>query len=261
MPVPGNGRQVFDLATNGKSAFALVSPCRWERFGPCPGQLSLWRTDRLAGTSWTKVPMRLPHSTRGDVSASGSAVYVVDPQVDVNGHHDLLYASTDGGRHFAARPVPCDKPNTPDVPLVQAVATSSRKVALLCVGNPGFSKAQKFVYTSTTTARHDQFRGRMGWYGIQSQLAVSPSGNLAVASQSDGSFIYVNNTKSGRTWSRVWATGDGGAGWNDITYVNNRVAWVIRGPLAGPSFSERGKLYVTHNSGRTWYIHPIKSAV
>lgn len=82
-----------------------------------------------------------------------------------------------------------------------------------------------------------------------------------MASQSDGSFLYLNNTKGGRSWTRVGATGDGGAGWNDITYVNNHVAGVIRGPLAGPSFSERGKLYVTRDSGRTWYLHPIRSAV
>lgn len=259
MPVPGNGRQVLDLAGNRTTAVALVSPCGWQRSQGCAGRLTLWRTDTLTGSHWTRIPLHLPYSTRGDVAVSGPAVYVVVPQEDLTGKRDVFYASTDGGRHFAPRPVPCDKPSTPDVPLVQAVATSATDVALLCVGNPGFSKAEKLVFTSTDTAVHDHFAGTLGAFGYQSQLAASPSGNLAVASQSDGSFIYLNDTRGGRAWSRVWATSDGGAGWNDITYLTDRVAWVVRGPLAGPGFSGRGKLYVTHDGGRHWYLRPIRS--
>jgi len=99
----------------------------------------------------------------------------------------------------------------------------------------------------------------MGAYGYQSQLAVSRSGNLAVASVSDGSFIYINNTHGGTRWTMVWASSDGGAGWNDIHYVTDREAWIVRGApswlLNGP-----GKLYVTHDAGKNWYIHPIRSA-
>lgn len=259
LPIPGDGRQIFDIATNHTTAFALVSPCRWQRFHGCSGRLSLWRTDKPAGTRWTRIPIRLPHSTRGDVAVSGSNVYVVDPQEDVTGKPDAFYASTDGGQHFTRRPVPCDKPTTPDVPLVQAVPTSATNVALLCVGNPGMSKAQKIVYTSTDAARHDRYAGTLAAFGYQAQLAAAPSGNLAVASQSDGSFIDINDTKGGRSWTRVWATSDGGAGWNDISYVSNRVAWVVRAPLAGPSFSGRGKLYVTRDAGRHWYLHRIRS--
>jgi photosystem II stability/assembly factor-like uncharacterized protein len=223
----------------------------------CRTQLSLWRAD-LAGTSWARIPMTLPWSTGGDITVRSTAVYVVDPQVEVTGTRDRFYASTDGGQHFTRRRVPCDK--TPDTDLVQAVATSTTDVALLCVGNPGMSKAEKFVYTSSDAAMSYHYAGMMGPYGLQSQLAVSASGNLAVASQSDGSFIYINNTHGGRKWTMVWASPDGGAGWNDIVYTTNRTAWVIRGPLAGPSFSRRGKLYVTHDAGADWYLHPIKSA-
>jgi photosystem II stability/assembly factor-like uncharacterized protein len=99
----------------------------------------------------------------------------------------------------------------------------------------------------------------MGAYGYQSQLAVSRSGNLAVASVSDGSFIYINNTYGGTAWTMVWASSDGGTGWNDIHYVTDREAWIVRGApswlLDGP-----GKLYVTHDAGKNWYIHPIRSA-
>lgn len=259
VPIPGDGRQILDLAGNHTTAFALVSPCGWQRFQGCAGQLTLWRTHKLTGGRWSRIPLKLPLGTRGDVAVSGPTVYVVDPQEDLTGKRDVFYASTDGGRQFTSRPVPCDRPATPDVPLVQAVPTSTTDVALLCVGNPGFSKAEKSVYTSTDTAEHDHYAGRMGAFGYQSQLAASPSGNLAVASQSDGSFIYLNNTRGGRAWTTVWATSDGGAGWNDIAYLTDRVAWVVRGPLAGPGFSGRGRLYVTRDAGRHWYLHPIRS--
>jgi photosystem II stability/assembly factor-like uncharacterized protein len=258
MPIPGSGGQVLDLETSTSTAFMLVSPCKWASFHNCTGQLSLWRST-LTGTGWTRIPLQLPVSTRGDVSVHGGGVYVVDPQVDVTGAKDKFYASTDGGRHFTARSVPCDKPATPNVALEQAVATSATDVALLCVGNPGFSKAEKFVYTSTDAARTYHYAGMMGQFGIQSQLAVSPSGNLAVASVSDGSFIYINNTHGGTKWTMVWASSDGGAGWNDIAYVTNTEAWIVRG---APSWLANGpgKLYVTRDAGKDWFIHPIRSA-
>lgn len=259
MPIPGGGGQVFGLETSASAAFMLVSPCKWASFHNCTGQLSLWRASTLTGTGWTRIPLRLPLSTGGDVAVHGRSVYVIDPQVDVTGGKDKFYASIDGGQHFTARAVPCDKPATPGVPLVQAVATSATGVALLCAGNPGFSKAEKFVYTSTDAARSYHYAGMMGVWGIQSQLAASRSGNLAVASVSDGSFIYINNTHGGTKWTMVWASSDGGAGWNDIQYVTNTEAWIVRG-VPSWLFNGPGKLYVTRDAGKNWYIHPIRSA-
>ncbi len=258
MTIPGGDKQVFDLAANRTRAFALTSACRWMDFTQtCRTQLKAWHTNRLAGTGWSRISMKLPFSTRGDVAVHGRAVYVVDPRADL-GQPDRFYASTDHGQHFAARKVPCVA--RLGIALVQAVPTSATDVALLCVGNPGFSKAEKSVYTSTDAARTDHFAGMTGEFGYRSQLAVSPTGNLAVASESDGSFIYINNTHGGTKWTMVWASSDGGAGWNDIGYTDNRTAWVIRGPLGGPSFSERGRLYVTHDAGKDWHVHSLRSA-
>ena len=55
---------------------------------------------------------------------------------------------------------------------------SATRVALLCDGNPGFSKAVKAVYRSANTGRTDTYAGTMGLYGIQAELAVSPAGDL-----------------------------------------------------------------------------------
>src|SRR5207245_346090 len=102
--------------------------------------------------------------------------------------------------------------------LTQVVPTSPTDVAILCVGDPGAFKADKFVYRSTNTARTDSYAGATDRHGYDSQLAASPSGNLAVASSSDGSFIYTNNTGK-TTWTMRVAYSDGGRGWNDIVYV------------------------------------------
>jgi photosystem II stability/assembly factor-like uncharacterized protein len=89
----------------------------------------------------------------------------------------------------------------------------------------------------------------MGAFGIQAGLAVSPSGNLAVESWSDGSFIYINDNH-GTTWHTAIASGDGGAGFNDITYVSKRVAWVVGAPAS--MFADFGKLLVSRDAGRHW---------
>ena len=94
-----------------------------------------WRTSSLTGTSWTRIPASLPINESASLSAFGKTVYVVDP-----GLPGRLLASTDG-RHFAARPSPCQAAQ--DFGLIQAVPTSASHVALLCDGNPGFSKASR----------------------------------------------------------------------------------------------------------------------
>jgi photosystem II stability/assembly factor-like uncharacterized protein len=241
-PIPGGGKQVLDLAASSTVAYAIVSDCAFGR-GLCGKPLSFWRTTPGAGT-WTRVRLNLPQQVAADVAVHGKTVYVVDSQFEF-GHPDVFYASTDG-RSFSPRRVPCA--NAKDIGLVQAVPTSATHVAMLCDGNPGFSKAIKTVYTSTDTGRTDTFHGRMGLFGIQAQLAVSPTGKLAVASWSDGSFIYLNDTHA-RTWSMVEGIGDGGAGWNDITYVTRSTAWVVYGPAG---LTGIGQLWVTHDGGQHW---------
>ena len=248
MTIPGGGKQVLYLATNTRSAYAIVSPCRWG-LGICSHDpLTLWRTTSLTGGAWTQIPLDLPISVGADVAVYGRTVYVIDPQTD--SPSDRFYASTDGV-HFSPRPVPCDDPQ--DTDLIQAVPTSATDVALLCDGDPGFSKAVKTVYRSTNTGETVTSAGTMGLYGIQSQLAASPSGNLAVESWSDGSFIYINDT-GGTDWTMVIGSGDGGAGWNDIVYVTDQEAWVVFGPTE--LFADYGVVYVTHDAGLTW--EPVK---
>ena len=99
----------------------------------------------------------------------------------------------------------------------------------------------------------ETYAGMLPPYGIQAQLAASASGNLAVASFSDGSFMDYNNG-TGTKWTRVIASGDGGVGWNDIAFTTNTDAWVVYGPDEYPA--KAGVIFVTHDAGHHW--KPIK---
>ena len=247
MPVPGGAKQVLSLAASASQSYALVSYCTPGK-PICPHQLGFFHIGTGAGSAWTRIPLGLPKTITADVAVLGRTVYVTDSQLEF-GRPDKLYASTDGV-HFAARTAPCS--HAQDLTLLQAVPMPAAHVALLCDGNPGFSKAVKTVYLSADTGKTDTFAGQMGPFGIQAQLAASPSGNLAVASWSDGSFIYINDTHK-TSWTMVEGIGDGGAGWNDIAYASNSDAWVVYGPA---DFTGIGQLWATHDAGKRWA--PVK---
>lgn len=244
--IPGGQGQVLALATDADGTWAIVSPCAWQRSGSCRNQPnSLWRTTTATGSDWTEVAGDLPYSFAANLSAFGSTVYASEPLLELGGP-DLLLVSRDG-QTFHRRKAPCD--HTQDVELVQVVARTASAASLLCVGDPGFSKAVKTVYNTPDNARTYRDRGTTGLYGIQSQLAVSPSGNLAVSSWSDGSFIYINDSRT-TDWQMPVGLGDGGLGWNDIQYVTNTEAYVVYSPAG--SFAGKGRLWVTHDGGRDW---------
>lgn len=244
--IPGGGHQVLALATSSAGAFAVVSPCAVHKL--CSKPLTFWRTTN--GRSWIESSLDLPTSLDADVSAFGQTVYVLDSrngEVDSQPKVDHLYASTDGGVKFAARPDPCDVSEY--LFLTSVDASSATDVALLCYGNPGFSESLKTAYRSTDTGLVDRAAGTLGYPGLGGQIALSPAGDLAVASVSDGSFIYVNDTHS-TTWTLVIGYSDGGAGWNDLTYVSGSEAWIVYAPADG--FGDVGKVLVTHDAGLVW---------
>jgi photosystem II stability/assembly factor-like uncharacterized protein len=244
--IPGDQGQVLDLATDAEGSWAIVSPCAWQHFGACRKKpLTLWRTTTATGSTWTQVDATLPYSFQADVSAFGTSVYVSDSQLQF-GSDDILLASMDGV-DFTPRTAPCD--HAQNIALIQVVARSATDASLLCDGDPGFSKAVKIVYNTDDNGLTFRNRGMTGLLGIQAQLAASPSGNLAVAAWSDGSFIYVNDSRS-KTWDMPVGLGDGGLGWNDIVYVTNKVAYIVYAPAGG--VEPKGQLWMTRDAGRDW---------
>lgn len=242
--IPGNGKQIVSLATNSDGAYAVVSQCKWAN-GLCGKPMSFWHTTSDSGAAWTRISMNLPDAVQADVAAYDNTVYVLDPLAG-DGGTDLLYASTDG-QTFSSRPIPCNNSN--NVGLIQVVPTSTSNVSMLCDAPIGFGNAFKKAYRSHDTGTTDRSAGQLGMNGIQAQLAASPTGNLAVASYSDGSFIYTNDSH-GKTWEMPVGWGDGGRGWNDIVYTGAKVAWVVYSPAG--FFQGDGVIYVTRDAGATW---------
>lgn len=249
--IPGGGKQVLSLAVTPDAAYAITSPCGY-MMGLCTGHLTAWRTS-LTAASWTKMrlPQRLHANVEANVAAFGKAVYIVNDRVE-NSLHTQLLVSTDGGTHFASKPNPCTAAQIFN--LVQAAPYSATKVGLLCDGNPGFGKAVKAVYLSRDNGTTDRYAGTLPPYGIQAQLAISPSANLLVASYSIGSFIDINDSH-GTTWHQIIGSGDGGAGMNDPAYVSKNEAWVVYGPAS--MFADYGELLKTTDGGRHWTQHRL----
>lgn len=239
--IPGGGKDVIGLATSAAGSYAIVSPCAYLNGFCTTKPLTLWHA---VSRIWRKVPVHLPISDAAQVSALGKAVYVADATETTN----TLFASTDG-THFTARTTPCG--GSMHLQISQVAPVSGSHVDVLCSGDAGFSQADKEVFRSVNAGKTFTSAGTMGPYGIQSELAVSPSGDIAVASSSDGSFMYVND--SGRTtWNMIIGYSDGGSGWNDLIYTGDNEAWVIYAP--DNTFASLGKVYVTRDGGRHWNL-------
>lgn len=245
MTIPGGGKAVADLATSATEAFAVVSDCRYANY--CGKALALWRDTAISDNSWSRVSMTLPDSPSPEVALHGSSVYVLDPLVG-SGKPDELYASTDGGSHFASRPVPCDEAQ--GFELDSVAAASSTDVGLLCVGNQTPGNSDKIAYRSSDTGKVDTDAGRLPLDGIGGSIAVSSSGDMIVASTStDASYLDVNDGH-GKSWSEV-AIETTGAGWGDLAFVTASEAWVVYGPVDKSALMP-GEIFVTHDSGRHW---------
>lgn len=249
-PLPGGGRQVLALVADAGLVHMVVSPC--ELGQPpyeCTDPPTLW-TSPAAGGRWRPVDVELPVGAAAILAAHGRSAYVVGQLPPPT--PDAFYATTDGVR-WSARPSPCDKEVNGDV-LADVAPTSPTDVALLCVGSAGFSRAAKTVFRSADGARTTTPAGITPEWGIQSDLAATPGGTLAVASTSSGSWIYLNDT-GGEAWTTVVEEGDGGAGWNDLSFTGEAVGWAVYAPAAG--FPGTGTLLTTSDGGRTWAPAPV----
>lgn len=247
--IPGGGKQVLSLVTNSSKTFATVSSCPWLENGNCA--VSLWRTGSKDAKAWARASIKIPAGYTAWLSLFAKTVYLVDNPVIDSLSKNYLYASTNDGATFTARRVPCDAAE--HINLTSLAPSSPTAVGLLCDGQFGLSLADKYAYVSTDTGSNDTFVGALAKpdanYGIQAQMAMSSSGDLAVASASDGSFMYIN-IHHGSSWTMVIGKSDGGLGWNDLVYATARRAWVIYAPADAPV--ALGEVYVTNDDGEHW---------
>ena len=67
------------------------------------------------------------------------------------------------------------------------------------------------------------------------------------------SWIYINDTHK-TTWSTAAELGDGGLGWNDIVYVTNKEAWIVRAPADDIYRLAPAQIFVTNDGGGHWTV-------
>lgn len=241
-PVPGGGKQMYYIAATPTGFYGMTSACTNGVTKRCEAKgLSLWRTG-LTGTSWTKLYHTLPFNVPGGayLTALGKTVYVVDGDMTTLGK-GLFLVSTDSGARFVTRISPCSTGSPEYSEMTEAVPQNGTTVFMLCVGNPGLSKSMQSVYESSNNGRTDHFDGQLtspavapfAW-GIQAQLAVSPTGNLAVAASSDGTFMYIK-VGAMKNWKMLFGWGEvASPGWNDLAWVSGTEAWAVYSPVSTP---------------------------
>ncbi len=243
--LPGGGQFVVALSADADAVYLLVSPCAFNGDPSlCTDPLTLWRTTPADGT-WTQVSLTLPVARQGILAQHGLVAYLVVLVDEIK--PDILKATVDG-KHWSSRPDPCHKDK--DEFLTSIAPSSDTKIALLCQANIGFGKAAKRVLRSKDTGLTTTGAGKLPLYGIQTQLAATPSGILSAASYSIGSWIYRND--GGRTWTTPIDLGDGGQGWNDIVFTTNKIGWVVHGPATCCGNNGPGQLGETTDGGLTW---------
>jgi photosystem II stability/assembly factor-like uncharacterized protein len=246
---PGGGHMVLALSGDADGVYAIVSTCRLNRL--CQTPATLWRTTPGQG-SWTQVSLTLPVISGFDtavLAVRGPVAYLVVPSAAILAQPgpDLLDVTTDG-QTWSTRPDPCMPAN--DEFLTGVAPISDTKVALLCQGDIGFGKAAKHVLRSNDNGQTTRSAGTLPLYGIVSQLSATRDGTLVVSSYSIGSWIYRN--AGGQTWTTSEDLGDGGMGWNDISFTTNQVGFVIHGPVSCCGGFGPGELWETQDGGVTW---------
>lgn len=241
MRLPGGGKQMYQIVPAAAGFYGMTSACPKVANPECEAKgLSLWKIG-LTGSTWTKLYHTLPFNVPSGayLTALGKTVYLVDGDMMTLGKGTFL-VSTDSGARFAARTSPCSTGSPEYSEMTEAVPQNATTVFMLCVGNPGLSRAMMSVYKSSNNGKTDHFDGQItspgiapfAW-GIQAQLAVSPTGNLAVAASSDGTFMYIKVNKT--SWEmRIGFSEVASPGWNDLAWITGTEAWAVYSPVYTP---------------------------
>ena len=242
MRLPRGAKQMYQIVPTAAGFYGMTSACPQSANPGCEAKgLSLWKIGP-AGSTWTKLYHTLPFNVPAGayLTASGKTVYVVDGDMMTLGKGRFL-VSTDSGARFAARTSPCSTGSPEYSEMTEAVPQNATSVFMLCVGNAGLSRAMMSVYKSSNNGKTDQFDGQItspgiapfAW-GIQAQLSVSPTGNLAVAASSDGTFMYIKVNKMTSWEMRIGYSEVASPGWNNLAWITGTQAWAVYSPVSTP---------------------------
>jgi hypothetical protein len=246
------GGSVISLETAGGVVDAIVSPCKPDT--SCAGRLRLDQASVGGGGFQTVVVG--PESNLGavaqpnlslqppagyallGVTETGATVYATDSLTNPNGWKPF--------------PDPCSSSH---YALSSFVAPDPSTLYSLCSGNGAAGSTTKVAVA--TNGGTSTVVGRPPLGGDGGTVAGTPYAVMVIATASAGSWLYRSGD-GGHSWSTVKSYGDGGAGWNDVGFTTARQGVVVHGRPGQTDVAGGIELLMTHDSGLTWQVEPIK---
>ena len=126
-------------------------------------------------------------------------------------------------------------------------AYDEQRVTLLCAGPSGAGSSGKVAYSSPNGGASFTRIGQAPLGGVGGTLAQPQARRVLIATRPGATWIYASSA-GGRTWHTALTLADGGAGLTDFGFTTATQGVAVEGyPSIG------GHLYMTINSGRSWF--------
>jgi photosystem II stability/assembly factor-like uncharacterized protein len=259
---PGLDRIRF---ADGRDGFAYGSQlwvthdggARWARVRQVPGYIAdleasdglvyaaSYRSNHIAiyrspaaANDWRRVaslPVVAGFGGLGTITLYGKAAWII--------LGNRIYASQNS-RTWSRESVRCPR----FLGYTSIAADSSKRVTLLCTGNPGLGNSEKVLYASSDGGGRYAKVGSLPTGGDGGVLAEPTTKHLFVATSSAATWIYVS-TDGGKRWHNALSLDDGGKGWNDFGFTTAVQGAAVEGTPAVGS-----RMYMTWDAGVRWHI-------
>lgn len=249
---------VVALAGASGRVYALVQPRNR------PVQL---RVTRPGSQTWSR--LSLPRPTRTlKLAVDGETVAVLEPGTDLavpdsRDRRGRLWVSTDAGRQWQQRAVPCKAAVDGGATVISLALRRPQAILLDCFSNQQSSQEQRtqhHLFGSADAGRHWVRLANPTTTGAPVLLADNGAGHAFLTTEGvhdnlDGTLDHAQH------WHRVLSSGGTFYGWNDLTFVTTEDGYVV-----GPTHYAQEHLYFTTDGGSHWRVmkltldHPADSS-
>lgn len=244
--------KVLSLTGSAGWVYALVHP---------QAQPEELLATRPGAQTWSRLP--LPHpSTSLKIAVAGSTIALLETGTDLAVHNSRvrpgrLWISTDAGRRWRKRPVPCNAAVDGGAALISLALGNPKAVLIDCFSDQQSSQAQNtqhHLFGSADDGRHWVRLADPTRTGGPVLLVDNGAGHAFLATE--GVRDYLDGTLDhAKSWHRVLASGGSFYGWNDLDFVSTEVGYVV-----GPTHYAPEHLYFTTDGGRHWRTIEFKLA-
>jgi hypothetical protein len=220
--------------------------------------LQIWGS--AAGSRrWTRLPA--PSLTgHPELAVQGRTMALLEPGSDLaqpRGRRGRLWTSSDGGRSWQRRVVPC-RPVTDGGASILSIALDNPDAFLLdCFSNQQSSQEQNtqhHLFGSSDAGRSWTRLADPTRHGRPVSLADNGDGHAFLTTESGGADSLVGTLDGAVHWHHVLDSGGSFYGWNDLGFVTTNVGYVV-----GPTHYAPEHLYRTIDAGRTWHRLAIET--